>query len=280
MKTLKTILITILCLSLAACMVACGAAANNASTSNTDEPISGGWSTGKPTELTDEQKALFEKALDGYTGVSYTPMLYLGQQVVAGMNYRFLCKAQVVVPDAPETWAIVEIYEDLEGNAEITGITDLTDEQAAQYGMAIETPDVGGMQIANPFVDCDDFDAAAKIAGFAITAPETVEGYPNRMIQAVKNDMIQVFYTTGDPADEATQEVLVRKAVGSEDVSGDYNEYASVTKQDVNGLTVTLKGNGDLMNLATWTDGNYSYSVSVSDGAGLDAILSLVNALK
>ena len=61
MKTLKTILMMILCLSLAASMVACASIKSEP----TDETIDGGWSTGEPTELTDEQKALFEKALDG-----------------------------------------------------------------------------------------------------------------------------------------------------------------------------------------------------------------------
>lgn len=276
MKTLKTILAMLLCLSLAAGLAAC----SGEKTKPTEEPISGGWSTGKPTELTDEQKALFEKAFDGFTGVSYTPVLYLGQQVVAGYNHRILCKAQAVVPGAAETWAIVEIYEDLEGKAEVTGIQNLTDEQAAQYGVEPNASDNGSVQIANPFIDCESLDAAEKIAGFAITVPETVEGYPNRMIQAVEKDMIQVFYTTGDPGEEGTETVLLRKAVGSADVSGDYNEYASVISQELRGRSVTLKGDGKLIFLAIWTEGDYSYSVSVSNGMTSAAILDLVNALK
>ena len=214
----------------------------------------------------------------GQTGVSYTPELYLGSQVVAGYNYRFLCKAQVVVPGASETWAIVQIYEDLDGNATVTEVTNLTNEEAAQYGVEPATSET--VQIANPFVDCDSFEAAATVAGFAITAPETVEAYPNRMIQAVADNMIQVFYTTGDLADERTEHILVRKAVGSEDVSGDYNDYASVTEQDINGTTVTLKGDGKLIYLAVWTDGDFSYSVAVSNGTDLDTMLKLANTLE
>ena len=280
MKTLKTILILILCLSLAACTVACSAATNNASTSNTEEPISGGWSTGEPTEVTDEQKEIFAKATEAFAGMEYTPVRFLGQQVVAGMNYRFLCKGRATVPGAEEVWAILELYQDLEGNAEVTGILDLTDEQAAKYGVDPRELYFGGMQIANPFVDCESLDAAAEIAGFDFTVPETVEGYPDRMIQAIANDLIQVFCTTGDMAQSDTEYILLRKGVGTEDISGDYNEYASVTEEDVNGRTVTLKGDGEQVYLATWTDGGYSYSVSVSDGAELDTVLALVNALK
>lgn len=275
MNPMKKLLALLLCLSLALCLVAC-----RASTGNTEEPIDGGWSTGEPTAPDAEQLAVFEKATETLTGASYTPVLLLSTQVVAGYNYRFLCKAHGSYLESPETWAIVEIYEDPQGNATLTDVTDITDEEAAQYGVEIGAADIGGMQIANPFIDCESFEAAAEIAGFAITAPEGVEGYPNRMIQAVEADMIQVFYTTGDMAVSDTESVLLRKAVGSEDVSGDYNEYGEVSEQDVDGLTVTLKGDGERVYLAIWTDGDYSYSVSVSDGAGLDAILELVNGLK
>ena len=78
----------------------------------------------------------------------------------------------------------------------------------------------------------------------------------------------------GDLAEEETASVLFRKAVGSEDISGDYNEYASVTEQDVNGRTVTLKGDGKLTYLAIWTDGEFSYSVSVSNDSPHPGVLS------
>ena len=144
-----------------------------------------------------------------------------------------------------------------------------------------ETEDEGGsfVQIPNPFVDCESLEEAAKLAGFEITLAAEPDGYPERLIQAVQNDMIQVFFTDGDLAEEETASVLFRKAVGSEDISGDYNEYASVTEQDVNGRTVTLKGDGKLTYLAIWTDGEFSYSVSVSNGADTDAVLALVDGL-
>lgn len=273
MNTMKKFFTLLLLLSLTVCMAACGAATNS-------EPISGGWSTGEPTEPTPEQKAIFAKATETMTGMEYTPVLFLGYQVVAGYNYRFLCKGRATVPGAEEGWAIVEIYENLEGGAEVTGIVDLTDAQATQYGVDTSKSYMDGTQIANPFVGCDDFTAAAEIAGFEISVPEAVDGYPNRTIQAIANDLIQVFYATGDMAVSDTEFVLLRKGVGNKDISGDYNEYATVTKQDADGRTVTLKGDGDLIYLATWTDGAYSYSVSVSDGMAANAILALVNGLK
>ena len=47
--------------------------------------------------------------------------LGIGSQVVAGMNYCLLCKVTAVAPDAKPQYRLVYIYEDLNGNAEITG---------------------------------------------------------------------------------------------------------------------------------------------------------------
>ena len=41
------------------------------------------------------------------------------------MNYCILCQITPVVPDAVPTWALVYIYADLQGNAEITNVYDL-----------------------------------------------------------------------------------------------------------------------------------------------------------
>lgn len=90
----------------------------------TDEKT-GGWSAAEDTALTDDQRSLFERALEGLLGVNYEPIAYLGSQVVAGLNHCFLCKATVVYPGAQPTYKLVYIYEDLNGNTEVTDIVDL-----------------------------------------------------------------------------------------------------------------------------------------------------------
>ena len=52
-----------------------------------NEPVDGGWGTASDPTITDEVRALFEKALDGLVGVNYVPVTYLGTQVVAGYNH-------------------------------------------------------------------------------------------------------------------------------------------------------------------------------------------------
>ena len=86
------------------------------------ETAAGGYTDTKSPALTDKDKALFKKATESLTGVSYTPVAYLGTQVVAGTNHLFLCKTAPVVPGAAETYALVTVYEDLKGNASVTDV--------------------------------------------------------------------------------------------------------------------------------------------------------------
>ena len=89
------------------------------------ETLAGGWAIAEKTEITEEQRAVFDKAMEGLLGVSYEPVAYLGSQVVAGLNHCFLCKATVIYPNAAPAYKLVYIYQDLEGNAEILNIADL-----------------------------------------------------------------------------------------------------------------------------------------------------------
>lgn len=232
------------------------------------EAVPGGWTPAESPEITPELRALLNKAAEGYVGMSFEPLALADTQVVAGTNYRFLCEATGAFPGAAPGYALVTVYEDPEGKAEITDVREPVGE------------DVGTVQIPNPFINCEDFKAAAMMAGFSIEAPESLEGYPQRLIQVIRREMIQVFYADGDLAEEETKHVLLRKGLGSEDISGDYTPYDSVTTKEADGRTLTLKGSGDLVYLAVWTEDAYSYSVYCSAGMDADAILKLANELK
>lgn len=133
---------------------------------------------------------------------------------------------------------------------------------------AVETQDVAGeetgalmggsagVRIPNPWTECASLEEAAKLAGFSIDAPEAPEGYAGRVIQVLKNEMIEVIFQNGD------EMISVRKAAGSDDVSGDYNAYAEVKTVAVGELQVTEKGEDGKIMLAIWTNGAYSYAVS------------------
>ena len=69
-------------------------------------PAVGSWAAAENTEITPDELAVFDKAIEGLMGVKYEPVLLLGTQVVAGTNYAFLCKGTVVYPDALPYWYI------------------------------------------------------------------------------------------------------------------------------------------------------------------------------
>lgn len=91
-----------------------------------DPELVGGWQASESPEVTETEQDVFTKATEKLVGVSYEPIAYLGSQVVAGKNHTFLCKAQVVTPNAIPYYALVYIYEDLSGEAEITDIAVMT----------------------------------------------------------------------------------------------------------------------------------------------------------
>ncbi|XPV69836.1 MAG: hypothetical protein ACNI25_04505 [Halarcobacter sp.] len=79
----------------------------------------GGWS--KYHELTAEDRAVFDEALEGFSGVHYSPFL-VSTQIVAGENYKYKCEASK--PPAEVMWeAILEIFKPLDGKAYIVSIT-------------------------------------------------------------------------------------------------------------------------------------------------------------
>ena len=78
----------------------------------------------QPDKNTDVKTA-FEKATQTLTGAELEPVAYLGSQVVAGSNYLVLCKQTATVPGAEPEYAMVTVYSDLDGNAEITEISEV-----------------------------------------------------------------------------------------------------------------------------------------------------------
>ena len=133
------------------------------------------------------------------------------------------------------------------------------------------------VQIPNPWADCDTAADAAALAGFDFTVPEELfDGASNKTIQAVESEMIQVIYSDAN----GNEIGRVRKGAGSEDVSGDCNDYAENETADVGGVSVQLRGTDGKVFVMTWTSGNFTYSVTTTNGMARDAALGMVSALK
>jgi len=131
----------------------------------------------------------------------------------------------------------------------------------AGCGAAGGTRSDGTEQIANPFVDCTDMTAASKVAGFTMTLPPEVAAVEKACTySAIKDSMIQVVYIADDG-----RTVTLRKGAGTEPIDGDYNTYEHETTQDVAGMKVKLRGDGDTIATASWTSGGYAFAVVAID---------------
>ncbi len=111
----------------AAALAACGGPGRKAAKTEESKEskervvMTGGYTEQRP--LSEQERALFHQLTQGLTGVAYTPES-VATQVVAGINYRFVCKARTVTLD-PETYqAEVTVYQPLpgQGEARITSI--------------------------------------------------------------------------------------------------------------------------------------------------------------
>ena len=129
------------------------------------------------------------------------------------------------------------------------------------------------MQIPNPFVDYDSLEAAAKAAGFELKAPSSVEGFSEKVIQVCNGEMIQVVFLNGD------DRLFIRKAEGSDDISGDYNEYSDNGTVTVDGNSVTLRGDDGKVSTAVWTSGKYTYSVSFDTPVTEETMIALIGQI-
>ena len=144
------------------------------------------------------------------------------------------------------------------------------------------TDEAGDMstQIANPFVECSSMEEAANIAGFALNAPDMLEGYSGKLIQVVPGEMLQIFYTDTNEEEDIYREVMVRKAPGTEGIRGDYGDYVEETVEEVDGRMVTLRGTeGWGISNASWTSEDYSYYVSANIGIPKEDFIALISQI-
>ena len=92
-----------------------------------NEMLSGGWYTESSNieyKLEDEKiEKMYESATSELTGVEYKPLLVIGKQIVSGTNYAILCYGKPIVPNATTDIYIMTIYNDLNNNSEILGIS-------------------------------------------------------------------------------------------------------------------------------------------------------------
>lgn len=134
-----------------------------------------------------------------------------------------------------------------------------------------DTFDETTAQISNPFIGCESLESADEIAGFEISVPESIYGGSEEIsINAIDGKMIEIIYKNG------TEQTRIRKAVGNEDISSDYNDYDQVETTELNGYQITTKGNKGVINVAIWANDTFSFAIDTIPGFDINTIAKLI----
>lgn len=140
----------------------------------------------------------------------------------------------------------------------------------------ISTEDNGAnVQIPSPFVEYKTVEEARAAIKFDAALPSnTPTGYELTYISVMSGEMLQLDYTSKDNT------ITFRTAKGSEDISGDYNEYKSTSKIKVGDIEITVKGDGKTINNAMWTDKGMVYSIYADNGISEKELTAIVESVK
>lgn len=129
-------------------------------------------------------------------------------------------------------------------------------------------------EVSNPFVEVSNIKEVESLVGFTITVPDKVLDYKDKRISVIENEMIDITYT------KKKSKLTVRKGIGTVDISGDYNNYSDIKENTIDGVTVTTRGNDNLIFNATWNNDNYTYAIVSNTGIDSGDIVNLVKEIK
>lgn len=213
-------------------------------------------------------------------------VIILGLGIFMRMNVP---KEAALMAPAPETSA-ASSHEDMDGSSQKNSDTGLTEAKMPALSDASSQDSAGGntsqieaapmeeaaeaeeksaadnsvqprVMMENPWKDSDSLADAIKDAGFDITIPEAVKNYNPAVYRSIKGDMLEIIYCDSD-----SQEGLrVRKAHGTDDISGDYNVYTTEKDMTVGDVKVHIKENDDVVFVATWTRGDFSFAIVMEE---------------
>ena len=119
-------------------------------------------------------------------------------------------------------------------------------------------------------VDCGSLQELSAAVGFEVLDLAELPFEPESIsFTSYWGELAEITYEGG------RQTLTLRQSAGSEDNSGDSNEYADVETRDADGLSVSLKGEGGQYALALWTDGGYAYSLCAAPALPAETLLAL-----
>lgn len=122
-------------------------------------------------------------------------------------------------------------------------------------------PDPSEVLLPTGLEDAASLEDLSALVGFTVSTPFTLPFAPEETAYcSYWNELAQIQYSGRG------QTATYRQSAGTQDNSGDYTNYTAAVSLSCGGLSVTLKGENGAYTLAVWTDGTYSYSLSLSQG--------------
>lgn len=140
-----------------------------------------------------------------------------------------------------------------------------------------DNPD-GDVMIQGP-VEAGSAQELSNNIGFEISDIKALADKADEIYYSSIGDIAEIMYSTADNT------ISYRKAPGSDDISGDYNTYATIVEKEIDGINMTIKGNENENNVdkffnVTWTKDGYSYSLSFENGVDLTEIEEIINSIE
>ena len=195
-------------------------------------------------------------------------VVYTAVEGMAGMSAPFSLGSAPVIKNNT-AYVPIDLFVPLFGNDPATV---KTSGDTITINPDAKTEDGDSSQIPNLLTAHDSLAELAKAVGFDIKAPTVPAGYEADAYIDISGELAEVFYVKGDDT------LVYRVSRGEGDNSGDYNTYSNKKTVDVNGVSVELRGK-DKVNVATWSNGGFAYSVSAKQGISETEVAAVVSSV-
>ena len=194
-------------------------------------------------------------------------VVYTAVEGMAGMSAPFSLGSAPIIKNNT-AYVPIDLFVPLFGNDQATV---KTSGDTITINPDAKTEDGDSSQIPNLLTAHDSLAELAKAVGFDIKALTVPAGYEADAYIDISGELAEVFYVKGDDT------LVYRVSKGEGDNSGDYNTYSNKKTVDVNGVSVELRGN-DKVNVATWSNGGFAYSVSANQGISETEVAAVVSS--
>ncbi len=120
-----------------------------------------------------------------------------------------------------------------------------------------------GTSIANPWHEFRTCAEAESEAGFSFAVPGQVCALTPRVYRVIPREIFEVIY-----GGDGTDEIRLRKSVGTADNTGDYNSYPDDRTREIAGVEARVRSDQSGVHALSWNDGAFAYSITSRDGIG------------